>query len=490
MKDTRIFGLLVILFPFLLLSCSDEEEKDIPLYGLRLSGMEVVIVPTGGSETIGLVFIPIHTTDKNIEWKSSDTDIVAVEDGVVTGIKEGQAIVEAIPHSNPNKKVSVIVVVNPIPIESLTLDREGRLDMEVDSVLKISAIIMPEDAPQLVEWISSNEAIASVSQEGEITALKGGEVLITARSISDATKSASVTINVSNPNEIILSQPTNATYFDEYVMNYPINFAWIKVSGVTDYVMKISNNKDDFTQAMTISLGNTESYIMDNTTFQSILDYFNVLPNSINQLYWSVQPNQDMGNISTNVNTFSVKRAVPLLDGTKFVGLPHSQQFEFSSWGTSDLASLWNNNSVSTLKLNIFYITNKVETYFGVDLGVKAKLSTFVYWGRRDQFFQLRHAKKLQLYGTNDANIANNPESPDSQWILLTETPFVSTRPSGGTSKPIEGDPDYEYALKGENYTLPAGNPAVRYVRVKCLETWGGVEGFWALEIAFRGIVE
>lgn len=488
MKEIRIIGLWITLLSFLLTACGNDDEKDVPLYELKLlSGLEVIIVPTGGSETIDLVFSPIHTTNKRIEWTSSNADIVTVENGIVTGIKAGESLVEAIPESNPQKKVSVRVIVNDIPVDTLTLDVEERIDLEVNDVLKINATITPENAPQEVEWLSSDNNIATVTQDGEVTALKGGEVIITARSVADGNKLASVTITISNPFEIALTQPADGTFLNGNSITYPVIFKWIKINGVTDYLLKISENKDDFSEAMTFEVGNTDKYEMNKEAFDAILDHFSVSAGNTKQLYWSITSSQGGDNITTNVFALLVQKATPLLDKQKFVALPHSSQFQFSPYGTSILSALWNNNSTTVGSDNIFYILNKTVTYFGIDLGVKATLSSFTYWGRRDYYFQQRHAKKLQVYGTNDSNVANNPESLDSEWILLNETPFVSTRPSGNTGKPVENDEDYLHAKNGEDYAFPAELPAVRYVRVKCLENWGNMEGLWATEIAFRG---
>src|SRR5690606_12942334 len=50
-----------------------------------------------------------------------------------------------------------------------------------------------------VVWSSGNEAVATVSAGGLISALSDGNVIITATSLYDATKSHSVIISVLNP---------------------------------------------------------------------------------------------------------------------------------------------------------------------------------------------------------------------------------------------------------------------------------------------------
>lgn len=363
-------------------NCSDDDDSNVSIYNLQLEGADYLLLTKGNATTIKLKIIPIHTTNKTINWKSNNDQVATVENGVITAVEVGNALITATSNSNPEKKVEIRVRVNPISVEKIELSVVSPVTMNPNDVLQITAMVLPETAPQELLWKSTDETIATVSVEGEVTAFQPGEVIISAISISDETKAASVRITVAGLEEVIL-------------------------------------------------------------------------------------------------------------DNAKFVALSHSSQFQFSPWGTSDLSVLWNNNTVSLGTPDIFYISNKIATYFGVDLGVKARLTSMRYWGRNDNYFMLRHPKTIMIYGTNDASVANNPESPDEDWILLTEVPFESVRPSEGTDKPVVGDADYLYASEGEKFSFLSNVPAVRYIRFKCLKTWGNVEGFWSTEIAFWGeIVE
>lgn len=57
--------------------------------------------------------------------------------------------------------------------------------------------------PDTVTWTSSNDAVATVSDNGLVTAIAEGTAVITATSDKDATKSASCTVTVSNVNTLI-----------------------------------------------------------------------------------------------------------------------------------------------------------------------------------------------------------------------------------------------------------------------------------------------
>ena len=65
----------------------------------------------------------------------------------------------------------------PAP-ESITLS-ETELELKVGETAQITATVLPENAEQLVIWSSSDENLATV-EDGKITALKEGDVVITA----------------------------------------------------------------------------------------------------------------------------------------------------------------------------------------------------------------------------------------------------------------------------------------------------------------------
>lgn len=60
--------------------------------------------------------------------------------------------------------------------------------------LQLTATVLPEGANQGVTWTSSSETNATVSNTGLVTAVKAGNVTITATSTADTTKSATFSL--------------------------------------------------------------------------------------------------------------------------------------------------------------------------------------------------------------------------------------------------------------------------------------------------------
>lgn len=64
------------------------------------------------------------------------------------------------------------------------------------NTLQLSASVLPEQAQQTVTWLSSNDAVATVSDTGLVTAIKPGKVTISATTTDGTKKKATCKIKV------------------------------------------------------------------------------------------------------------------------------------------------------------------------------------------------------------------------------------------------------------------------------------------------------
>ncbi len=89
-----------------------------------------------------------------------------------------------------------------LPVESITLSAET-LEIKFGSVASLAVNFMPENAfNKNVEWSSSEEGIVSISDEGEVTALKVGETTVTATT-RDGGHTASCVVTVIKSDDYI-----------------------------------------------------------------------------------------------------------------------------------------------------------------------------------------------------------------------------------------------------------------------------------------------
>lgn len=190
--------------------------------------IKVVILPTGveapetlslelngeATKALGAKMTPEDATDVKLAYLSSDESVATVdESGNVTAVGVGECTITTTIVADTtataedagvdsemlvvpeNAKAETKVTVGKA-IESITLDsNEGVLT--VGNTHTIKATVFPEDATdKAVTWKSSDESIATVDAEGNVTAKDTGNATITATSESDGDVSADYALTV------------------------------------------------------------------------------------------------------------------------------------------------------------------------------------------------------------------------------------------------------------------------------------------------------
>lgn len=202
MKKISIF--LFAAAALLGVGCDDSSDTDkvVPVSAIALDsslsgGITLVVGQT--ADIAGKVTVrPENATDKTETYESSDPETVAVDDaGKVTAVKPGLAMV-TISVGGKHSHFEVKVEAKRIPVESVTLPAElaDGVTLKLGATLDIAgkATIAPADATDKTEsYNSSNPMIATVSEEGIVSAIGIGEATIT---ISADSKSAQFTLTV------------------------------------------------------------------------------------------------------------------------------------------------------------------------------------------------------------------------------------------------------------------------------------------------------
>ena len=132
----------------------------------------------GDSKQLAVVYNPDNTTDsRDVVWTSSDETVATVENGKVTALKVGTAVITA---TVGDKTATVTVTVPVVLIEGIeaTLDNAT---IEVDGTANITITTNPEKVTEEVVAVyeSSDETIAKVDENGVITGVKPGKATIT-----------------------------------------------------------------------------------------------------------------------------------------------------------------------------------------------------------------------------------------------------------------------------------------------------------------------
>ena len=175
--------------------CNIEETRAIPKL-VRASAIELSesekTVFVGDTFTITATVKPEDAFNRTVTWSSSDPSIATVdENGTVTAIAKGEAIITAESADGVKAECKVTVEKKVAAIEL----SESEKTVFVGDTFTITATVKPEDAfNRTVTWSSSDPSIATVDENGTVTAIAKGEAIITAESADGVKAECKVTV--------------------------------------------------------------------------------------------------------------------------------------------------------------------------------------------------------------------------------------------------------------------------------------------------------
>ena len=149
-------------------------------------------------ETLVATIKPSNSTNKNVTWSSSNTKVATVSsDGVVTGVKAGSATITVKTVDGEFTSSCTVKVVTPkVNVTSVKVNKT-EASLKTGNKEKIVATITPDNATNKeVIWTSSNDKVAIVDGNGEITAIGEGNAVISAISADNNSLLSTINVNV------------------------------------------------------------------------------------------------------------------------------------------------------------------------------------------------------------------------------------------------------------------------------------------------------
>ena len=170
---------------------------DVAVKEITVSGEVNQTVLEVGKIQLAVNFVPENATNKGLKWKSLNSDIATVdENGIVTGVKNGTATIQATSVVNPEAVATFSVLVEEIYMTEFTVVAD-RTTVTVGDTATVRAIIKPDEYPNKeVRWESMDPTVATVNENGVVTTKATGPVTIKGTSKADPNSSATVTILV------------------------------------------------------------------------------------------------------------------------------------------------------------------------------------------------------------------------------------------------------------------------------------------------------
>ncbi len=141
--------------------------KEIEVENVDIRNDTEVLLPDD-VVTLTAVVSPNNAFDKSLSWTSSDESVATVDSqGVVTAIGMGTATIKAETSNGVYDTCQIVV-------SGVLMNYE----LSTGSVMKMSATVLPSGTTAV--WTSDNENVATVAQDGTVTAVAPGYAVITA----------------------------------------------------------------------------------------------------------------------------------------------------------------------------------------------------------------------------------------------------------------------------------------------------------------------
>ncbi len=169
---------------------------------------ESLTLEVGGSEPLKATVEPDNATNKKVTWSTSAPNVATVENGVVTAVGAGTATITATAADGSGKSDTCTVTVTQTPVTGVTLDQTS-LTLTEGETGNLIATVQPENATNKnVTWESSDTSVATVDENGVVTAVGAGTATITVKT-QDGDFTATCTVTVERP---YTPPPANPNY--------------------------------------------------------------------------------------------------------------------------------------------------------------------------------------------------------------------------------------------------------------------------------------
>lgn len=209
-------------------------------------GDKTVTMGLNQTRQLQVKITPSDTTNKNVQWTSSNNSVTTVDsNGVVTSKNSGSTIITATTHNGLKTEFFIEV---ETPVTNITLN-SNEINLNPGGTFKLDATVNPSNASNKnIKWISANESIATVDRSGNVTADVAGTTYISAVS-ADGKVVATCTVNVSKP---VVTKPAKVKIKSAKKKGKKVTLKWKKISDATGYVVYMKTNSGKFKAVKTV----------------------------------------------------------------------------------------------------------------------------------------------------------------------------------------------------------------------------------------------
>ncbi len=175
-------------------------EREVEIQSISISPA-FLNLDVGDTYKLDVLVNPYNSTNKTITYTSNNNKVVSIDnEGNITALEKGNAIISAYVDGKESKSN---VRVNNVLVKSIVLSNTKSL-IKQNETFKLDTSIFPLNVTNNnISYKSSNSKIALVSQDGVVTGVGLGEVIISANAQDGSNKSASFVLKVVPDKDLI-----------------------------------------------------------------------------------------------------------------------------------------------------------------------------------------------------------------------------------------------------------------------------------------------
>ena len=149
----------------------EEDDTEIPVTGVNIVKSSINLF-VGDKEKLEYTITPADATNQEVTWDSDKTDFATVSgNGTVTAVAPGSAKITVTTDDGDFTDFVTVNVTQSVPVEGITLNKTS-VTLTIFAQEKITCTVTPNNATnKAVIWESDNEDVATVDEDGTITAV-------------------------------------------------------------------------------------------------------------------------------------------------------------------------------------------------------------------------------------------------------------------------------------------------------------------------------
>ena len=175
--------------------------------GAEENTLPVILAPVKESMGLRVTVLPQNLKNRKSTLSVDNEEVARIRETTLYTRNVGETVLTIASEQDPSAMIQYrVIVYQPVTRIALTASDKA---VAVGQTIRLTPSILPENAAmQEMEWISRDESIATVDENGNVTGVKRGTARIAAMAKDGSNIKASISVEVKqNPEEITLDKP-------------------------------------------------------------------------------------------------------------------------------------------------------------------------------------------------------------------------------------------------------------------------------------------